>query len=395
MKAEAAIAPDAGGFSLTNCGPVDRALVRLGLPGTDARHLLVRAFVPALVIWVPLLILALARPRDGAAAEIGFVSDLTTHVRFLLVVPLLILAEAAIGRRTRIVVRQFVDAELLTQPDRPRFVALLRQAGRALQSSLAEIVVAILAIVFVASAVRALSADGVTFWFEQPVTDGHARLTAAGWWYAVGSWLPPFLFLRWAWRYLVWSWLLLRVSKLDLQVVATHPDRAAGLGFVSLGHTTFGMVGFAMSCLVAAAIGTRVLYEGMSLESFRLPIAVFVGLAIIIGIAPLAAFSRPLKIAEESGLLVYGSFASRYAQGFHRKWVDANSTGHPLEAKEDIGPLADIGASYERVAETRILPVTLTTALAFAFAALAPMLPLLLTVMPLKDVLKLLMQAMI
>jgi hypothetical protein len=57
--------------------------------------------------------------------------------------------------------------------------------------------------------------------------------------------------------------------------------------------------------------------------------------------------------------------------------------------------LADIGGSLDRVFGMRLLPITLKSAVAFALSAVIPMFPLLLTVMPLKDLLKLLMQAMI
>lgn len=384
-----------GEFSLTNCGPFDRALARAGLKSADLPQMLVRAFLPALVIWVPLLIFALLDPRGGGEARVTFFDDLSTHVRFLLVVPLLLIAEAAIGRRTRLVAAQFVSAELLTPADRPRFDALLGRAQGALQSSLAEVVIAALAVLFVVTAVRTLAADGVTFWFEQPGGEGKARISRGGWWYVGGCWLPPFLFLRWIWRYAVWCWLLQRWSHLDLRIVATHPDRSAGLSFVSLGHTAFSTVGCAVSCLVAAAIGARILHEGATLASFQWPLAVFVVLSIFVGIAPLAVFRRPLRLAKEAGLLEYGSFASRYVQEFHRKWLGGGAGEKPLAVQDDIGPLADIGACYERVDGVRFLPIPLKTTPAFAFAALAPMLPLLLTVMPLKELLKILVQAMI
>ena len=388
---------DAGAvaFSLTNCGPFDRALARAGLASKDPPQLFVRAFVPALVIWIPLLIFALVHPRGGAGSGVAFFDDLTTHVRFLVVVPLLVIAEAAIGRRTRLVAAQFVNADLLPAAERPRFDALLRRAQGALQSNLAEIFIATFAVLFVVAAVRTLTSDGVTFWFELPGYAGNARLSAAGWWYVLGSWLPPFLILRWVWRYAVWCWLLQRLSRLDLRIVATHPDRTAGLSFVCLGHTAFSSVGFAMSCLVASAIGTRILHEGAALASFQWPLAVFVALSIIVGIAPLAVFWRPLRRAKEAGLIDYGAFASLYVQGFHKKWLSGKKGESPLAAQDDIGPLADIGATYERVDGMRLLPITLKTALAFAFMAVAPMLPLLLTVMPLNELLKILMQAMI
>ncbi len=390
-----AAAPDADGFSLTNCGPIDRALARVGLKSREPPQLFIRAFVPAVVVWVPLLALAFLRPHDGAEAAVSFIEDLSTHVRFLVVVPLLVIAEAAIGRRTGIVVAQFVNAELIAGTDRARFDGLIRRVGRALQSNVAELVIVVVAALFVVAAFRNLTADGVTFWFEQPAVAGHSRLTAAGWWYALWSWLPLFLFLRWFWRYLVWCWLLQRLSRFDLQIVATHPDRTAGLAFVDLGHTAFSSVGLALSCLVAGAVGTRVLHEGVALTAFQWPLAVFIALMIVGGIAPLAVFWRPLRVAKEAGVLNYGSFASRYVQGFQRRWIGTKAGEQPREANDDIGPLADIGASFERVDAMRLLPITLKTALAFAIAALLPLLPLVLIEIPLQELLKLLMQSMI
>lgn len=382
-------------FSLTNCGPLDRAMARAGLKSTAPPRLFVRAFVPAALIWIPLFVLALARPRDGAGAAISFFEDLATHVRFLLVVPLLVIAESTIGRRTKLVAAQFASANLLTAGDGPRFKALLAKAGRALESNAAEAVIGIFAAGFVWTAVRQILGDGTTFWFEEAAPGDGARLTPAGWWYAIGSWLTAFLFLRWVWRYLVWSWLLFRLSRLDLQLVATHPDRAAGLNFVSFGHTAFANLGFAASCLVAGAIGTRVLNEGATLGSFKFALTAFVGLSIVIGLLPLTVFWRPLWRAKETGIFEYGALWSRYVRDFHRKWIGTKAGESPIEARDDIGPLCDIGESFERAAGMRIMPITLRSALVFAAAGFAPMLPLVLMVMPLQELLKLLMRAMI
>ncbi len=322
-------------FSLTNCGPVDRALARVGLESGAPPRLFLRAFLPACAIWIPLAVLALLASREEAGAAIGFFQNLSTHVRFLVVVPFLVLVEASIGRRTRVVAAQFVAAKLISADDRARYDALLRRSSRAFDSGVAEAVIAILAAVFVWSAIRRLVSDGVLFWFEAPAADG-ARLSPAGWWYALGSLLPSFLLLRWIWRYLVWCWLLQRVSRLDLQVVATHPDRTAGLAFVIFGHGAFAQLAFAVSCLVAGAVGTRVLHEGASLAAHQWPLLVFVCLSILVGLAPLAVFWRPLLAAKEAGMLAYGTFSSRYVQGFHRKWIGTRAGESPLEASGDV-----------------------------------------------------------
>jgi hypothetical protein len=377
---------EADSFSLTNCGPLDRALARVGLKSADPPHLFLRALLPPLVVWLPLAALAFLQPRTAESAGLSFLQDLATHVRFLVVVPLLLLVEGPIGRRTRLVAAHFVQANLITPADRPRFDALLRRSGRAFDSTLAEVVIASLAALFVWSAMGNFLADDMLFWFEE-AAGGRARLTPAGWWYAIGSLLPPFLLLRWIWRYLVWCWLLQRLSRLDLQVIATHPDHAAGLGFVNFGHSTFALLGFTVSCLVSGAIGTRLLHEGASLATYQWPLAAFVCLSTAVGLAPLTVFWRPLRIAREAGMLAYGALSSRYIQDFHRKWVGTRAAETPLDASGDVQGLADIGGSFERVYAMRPLPITL--------AAAAPMLPLLLTVMPLRDLLKLLMQAMI
>ncbi len=384
----------AGEFSVGPGGPLDRALARFGLNGAEPPQLALRAFLPALVFWVPLALLAWLRPAAGGEVTVGFFQDLATHVRFLVFVPLLILVEASIGRRTRLVAVQFSEAKLVAPSGRARFEAQVRQASRAIDSALVETIIAVLALSFVWSAVRSLQADGVIFWSEEAGPSG-VRLSAAGWWYAVGSVLPLFLLLRWAWRYLVWCWLLHRLSRLELQLAATHPDLAGGLGFVSFGHTAFAGLAFAVSCLVAGAIGTRVLHEGVALATYQWPLAVYVSMTIVVGIAPLVVFWRPMRIAKEAGMLDYGTFASRYTQDFHGRWIDAGGDKAPLDASGDVQGLADIGGSFERVYAMRLLPVTLKAAAAFAVAAAAPMLPLLLTVMPLRELLKLFMQAMI
>jgi hypothetical protein len=384
----------ADGFSLTNCGPVDRALLRAGLESADTPRLWVRACLPALLIWLPLALLVWLAPPAGGEPAVGFYQDLSTQVRFLVFVPLLVLIEAGIGRRTRPVAAQFAEAQLVAADDRPRLDAELRRCSRAIESTLAELVIWALAIGLVVAAVRTFSADGVQFWYEE-ANEAGTQLSTAGWWYAVGSVLPSFLLLRWLWRYLVWCWFLFRVSRLKLALVATHPDRAAGLEFVGFAHAAFSGLAFAASCLVAGAIATRVLHEGVSLLHFQWPMVVFVVLAILVGIAPLMVFRGPMRLAREAGLLAYGTFAARYVQDFQHRWIGTEAGKAPLEASGDVQGLADIGGSLERVYAMRPLPISLRTALSFAVAAAAPTLSLLLLVMPLRDLLKLLMRAMI
>src|SRR6185369_2998131 len=71
-------------------------------------------------------------------------------------------------------------------------------------------------------------------------------LSYAGWW--LGWICVPmyrFLLLRWLWRMYLWASFLYFVSKLDLALIPTHPDKAAGLGFLSEAQLKFGIIAFA------------------------------------------------------------------------------------------------------------------------------------------------------
>jgi len=57
--------------------------------------------------------------------------------------------------------------------------------------------------------------------------------------------------------------------------------------------------------------------------------------------------------------------------------------------------MADLGGTFERMVDMRILAIDRRTALSFMLAIVTPMLPLLLTMMPLRDIVKILFKALI
>ena len=63
---------------------------------------------------------------------------------------------------------------------------------------------------------------------------GWINLSMAGWWHALVS-VPmfQFLLLRWYFRVFIWARFLWRMSRINLKLVPTHPDRVGGLGFLT------------------------------------------------------------------------------------------------------------------------------------------------------------------
>jgi hypothetical protein len=194
----------------------------------------------------------------------------------------------------------------------------------------------------------------------------------------------------------MWSWFLNRVSRLDLRIACSHPDCAGGLGFVNIGQMSFAAISLAASCVLAAAGANRILYEGMRLSGYQAIIIAFIVLSAAFGLVPLLTFVRPLLRAKWTGVFRYGQFGTRYVQSFEHKWLEKHPhTDEPMLGSGDIQSLADLGGSFDRVDRMRVVPFDRRTVAAFVFAAGAPMLPLVLTVMPLKEIAKLLIKAMI
>lgn len=384
---------DTSDFSLTSCGPIDRLQARLGIGSTEPPGLVYRAIALALIAWLPLLVMAIVMRRDTPPA-VTFAQDIASHVRFLLVIPMLVLAEGSVGRRTRMVALGFATSGLIRREDEAHYVSILGRTRKLADSFLAEMAILLVAFAAIRLTVHTLTTDGSMLWYEEAGGTG-AKLSIAGWWYAYGaSTIALFLLFRWAWRFSVWSWFLRRVAKMKLRIMVTHPDRAGGLAFVTVGHNAFSVCVLALSAMVAAALANRVLYEGVHLKEYQSAIAGFIVILAALPVVPLVSFLPPLVVAKRKGLLQYGELASRYVEMFEEKWI-GHRPDDSLLGSGDIQSLADLGGSFERLDTMRAVPFDRRTIITFASAAAIPMLPLLLTVMPLREIIQLLLKAMV
>ena len=232
-------------------------------------------------------------------------------------------------------------------------------------------------------------ATGIASWYA--TSDGSQwRLTAAGYWYAFVS-IPIFQFilLRWYLRLFIWFQFLWRVSKLNLSLIATHPDRAAGLGFLGFSTYAFAPILFAQGALLAALIASRVLFDGQDLMGFKMEAAGLVVFLTSFILSPLVVFTPHLSRAKRSGLRAYGRLGNRYVQGFEKKWIDGGaSSEEELLGSGDIQSLADLGNSFAVVQETRLVPFGVKDAGRLVAATAAPLLPLTLLVISLEELVR-------
>ena len=103
------LSPQIPDFSLILGGPLFQLLRRAHLCGDVADLLWRRVIALALITWLPLLVLSIAEGHAwGNNVKVPFLFDMDVHARFLLALPLLIVAELVVHQRMRLVVGTFV-----------------------------------------------------------------------------------------------------------------------------------------------------------------------------------------------------------------------------------------------------------------------------------------------
>jgi hypothetical protein len=144
--------------------------------------------------------------------------------------------------------------------------------------------------------------------------------------------------------------LLKRIARLDLSIVPTHPDGAGGLGFVKDMPKAFSLLAFATSAVVASRLAHDVIYHGVTLQSLKVVLTGFVALVVVICVAPLLALAGPLAAARRRALLEYGALVGEHGRLVRRRWILGETPADDalLQAPE-IGPVADTLALYEAI----------------------------------------------
>jgi len=368
-------------FSLVLGGPIFQLFRKSHLTGDALELLHRRLLIITAVAWLPLLLLTTIHGSwAGSVGRLSFLHDVEVHVRFLIALPVLIAAELIVHARTRPVVRSFVERRIVLPADRNRFDNAIHAAVRLRNSVPSEIGLLILVYTVGLWLWNIRIPVEASTWYANP--GGRWNLTSAGFWYVFVS-IPilQFILLRWYMRLFIWFSFLWRVSRINLNLIPTHPDRCAGLAFIGKSAYAFGPILFAQGAMLAGLVASRVLYRGESLLSFKLQAGGFIAFFVLALLGPLLMFTPRMARTKRRGLAGYGLLAQRYVDSFEQKWVLRDpAPSEELLGAADIQSLADLGNSYAMVREMRPVPFGLDDIARLAAATAAPLLPLLLTI---------------
>lgn len=378
-------------FSVVLGGPLFQLLMHLKLTTPALELLKKRIIIISLFAWLPLLVFSLLEGKAWGRIEVPFLYDIEVQVRYLVALPLLIGAELLVHLRLRQVVGEFVERNIITEKMLPRFRELIDSAMKWRNSVTIELILLIL--IFIVgnylwskvSIVEKAASDGGS-WYAS--TEG--SLSLAGYWYFfISRPLFQFIVVRWYFRLLIWARFLWQSSRLELNLIPTHPDRAGGLGFLDLSIGAFTPLILAHGAVLAGLIANSIFLAGDKLTDFATLIIAFVFFLMFIMLGPLLVFSPNLMSLKRAGLREYGIFASRFVTEFDLKWVhDGAAAQEPLVDSEDIQSLADLSNSYQIIRDIKPYPFGKDTVMQLILLTLLPVLPLVLTMIPLNELIQ-------
>jgi hypothetical protein len=375
-------------FSLVEGGPIYRLQSWIRMTIRDRSRVWDRAAIAIAVTWVPLLLLSLAEGTAwGSHVKIPLLSDYATNIRFLFTLPLMIVAQRLINRRARHAVKHFVDAELVTRDAFADYERIVLSTLQFRNSWIPALVLMILAFIPSVLSIHPGILPGISTWRTAAQS---GDLTWAGWWFMFIS-LPLYrvLLFWWGWLLILWASFLLRVTRLPLCCIPTHPDGAGGLGFLGETQMYFGLIALAASAGVAGDFANLLAYEGAMLAGLKFQMIGVCVLVFALMLAPLLVVTPKLNSVKERGLLEYSTLGAFYVRDFDEKWVRGQRPGNEaLLGSSDIQSLADLNNSFSVVHEMRRVLVSRDILLGLALPTVVPMLLPIVVATPVDEIFK-------
>jgi hypothetical protein len=377
-------------------GPAYRLMQRIGVIKGAGSSVARRSLLFIAVTWLPLLVFTTVEGHAlGPTPRSAFLLDFATYARFFVGVPLIFLAEKVVGPQMRSAGLRFILAGIIRPESHPNFVAAVARVRRRREAYLPEVAFMVIAL-FGPSffSIEQLAGLGTTTW-HTTWANGEVQLSAAGLWYNfVATPLVLFFVLRWVWRLVIWTLFLWEVSRLRLNLLATHTDLAAGLGFLGIAHVSMTIFPFALGCVLSGELAFRATFEGLNLAALQSMIPLLIAYLVFVELVtfgPLLIFLPLLARTRLEALQSYGILVQQHNQLFHNKWIRGNRPAEELPlGNPDMSSLVDLGSSFTVVRQMNIVPIGTTQLVWVAVIACLPALPLLFLVLPFMEVLKLL-----
>lgn len=330
-----------------------------------------------LITWLPIAVLSLLEEHASGRREPLFYHA-SLHVRLLVAIPIFLLLDGVFPVVCRRMLEMLVSQSFIPPSSMPRFERSLRRAVRLTDSTLPEATLALLGIgLGVATLMGILPISGINQRIQQ---------TPAQIWHALID-VPLFQFLLWRslWRWAVWIRVLADLSRLNLQLVPTHPDRCGGIAFLrfpSMDYCT--MLLFAASSVLSAEWGNR-FFIGATLQTFKPLLLMFGSVATLLAFGPLLVFAPLLYRVRREGALDLAGVVAHAARTYQRRWLEDGGR-QERDLGFEVQSLSAMIQSYrETVSQIRVFIFDRNDLIKLLVAALLPAIPVMMTHVPEED----------
>lgn len=361
---------------------------RLGLIPREGMGTARRAILFAALCWLPIVVWAeLTGRATGSVDGEALLAHFGVHVRCLVAIPVLVIAEGMAHKIVPRLLRYFVESGLVSADNLPRFRELIASLARLRDRALPWVLIAGAVIAWTTASAVLNQIDDVS-WPSKP-GDTAGAITFGGWWFILVI-RPVFtvLLLAWLWRACLVFVLFFKLSRFPLAYVPVHPDRLAGAGFVERVAFIFSPVAFAVSTVVAASFAHDVMYHGVSVGDIKDELIATAVLLSVIFLVPFTPLVATLGKVKRDAVFSYGSLVGQHGRLVHRRWILKEDIGSPeiLDAPE-LGPVADVQAVYQAIRSMRTIPIGKLGLIAVVVPAALPMLLVVATQLPLQSIL--------
>ncbi len=335
----------------------------------------------ALLCWLPLAVLSIF-DLGWDRFFLLFIRDVSTHVRFLFVLPLLVVSRRYVNKAFDQTIDFFYEAGIVDSKNASELEGLMQRLEKWKNSKIIDwIIIALVYLSFFLQQQRPGSAAGV----YAPWHSLDDRITPAGWWYLLLS-LPilHLLLYRWVYTIILWMVFLRKIARLNLHLSALHPDGVGGLGFLHYTQINFSPVALAFSALSAGVTNNLIIFSNVSLADYKVAIGSVILFVFLLFILPLLQLMPVLVKTKRKYFMQYSLEAWPIARKFEEELAAYYATG---EERPDTSWHVDLLGSFEKAKSMKVVLVDKVLLLAFAAAIILPFLPVVAQQVPLKHLL--------
>lgn len=380
---------DYSNFSLVSGGLIYRLMTLSKKDRDPEKGLKRRAIQFTIIAWVPLFLLVLLDSyiAGNNLKLLDFLKDFEIQIRLLFVIPFLILVEKSINGSFVSYIK--TSDNLINDSNQNRFDKLVSKLDRLTNLYLPEII--ILIIIYGVLLYRFSYGSIEEYDKDYIINVKSNKLTFAGYYFFFIS-FPIFqlLLFRWVWRWIIWVYSVVVISRLDFEIEAVNMDKMAGLIYLNTVPLLFTLIFFSVSVMVASSFGYAIIYEGEGLKQYFLDIVFFIIVVPILVYLPLLFFIPLLLRVKNEGIENMGRVVAEHNFIYMNKWANgALPKDEKLLGSPDHSSLADINGAYDSVINMSIIPINIKMFIVSVALLLIPFIPLVFTYYSAIDLFKL------